>query len=77
MLLDAARELGIDLGSSWMIGDTDADVLAGDAAGCHTVLVENQGSVHKRGADADPEVVVPTLPTAVDMLVRLGAPIGG
>jgi D-glycero-D-manno-heptose 1,7-bisphosphate phosphatase len=48
MLLDAANDLEIDLGASWMIGDTDGDVAAGEAAGCRTVLIENPGSAHKR-----------------------------
>lgn len=34
MLLDAARDLGLDLGSSVMIGDKPSDVGAGIAAGC-------------------------------------------
>jgi len=50
MLLEAAAELDLDLERSWMIGDTDADVGAARAAGCHAALVENPGSVHKRGA---------------------------
>jgi D-glycero-D-manno-heptose 1,7-bisphosphate phosphatase len=70
MLLDAAEELGIDLESSWMIGDTDADVLAGKAAGCHTVLVEHQGSAHKRDAGAQPEAAVQTLDLAVDVILQ-------
>jgi D-glycero-D-manno-heptose 1,7-bisphosphate phosphatase len=48
MLRDAAAALGIALERSWMIGDTDADVEAGRAAGCRTVLVEHPGSAHKR-----------------------------
>jgi len=39
MLLQAARDHQIDLGASWMIGDSDADVAAGKNAGCKTVLV--------------------------------------
>lgn len=39
MLLQAARELGIDLTRSWMIGDRVSDLEAGSAAGCRTVLV--------------------------------------
>jgi rfaE bifunctional protein nucleotidyltransferase chain/domain len=39
MLLRARDELGIDLSKSIMIGDTDADIGAGRAAGCRTVLV--------------------------------------
>ena len=48
MLIDAARELGIDLARSWMIGDTDADIEAGERAGCRTALVAYPGSSHKR-----------------------------
>lgn len=33
MLLDAARDLGIDLGRSYMVGDHRTDILAGKAAG--------------------------------------------
>jgi D-glycero-D-manno-heptose 1,7-bisphosphate phosphatase len=64
MLLEAAAELSIDLANSWMIGDTDADVGAGRNAGCRTVLVEYQGSSHKRGA-AEPDLRAPDLPGAV------------
>jgi histidinol-phosphate phosphatase family protein len=48
MLLDATAALNIDLERSWMFGDTDADVAAGQAAGCRTVLIEYPGSRHKR-----------------------------
>ena len=36
MLLEAAREHGIDLGASWMIGDSESDIKAGKNAGCKT-----------------------------------------
>lgn len=39
MLRKAAREHGIDLSRSWMVGDGLVDVQAGRAAGCRTVLV--------------------------------------
>lgn len=39
MLLAAADKWGIDLKSSFMIGDTDSDTLAGKAAGCKEVLI--------------------------------------
>lgn len=45
MLLQAAKELKIDLSRSWMIGDSSADVGAGQAAGCRTILVERNGAV--------------------------------
>lgn len=40
MLLTAAREYGVDLGSSFMIGDRISDIVAGRKAGCTTILVE-------------------------------------
>ena len=40
MLLSAAAELGIDLASSVMIGDTWKDIDAGKAGGCRTVFIE-------------------------------------
>jgi len=39
MLVHAARELGIDLTQSWMVGDRWRDVDCGHAAGCRTVLL--------------------------------------
>ncbi len=43
MLQRAATEHDIDLSTSIMIGDTPADVMAGKAAGCRTVLVQTHG----------------------------------
>ena len=70
MLLDAAEELGIDLGASWMIGDTDGDVLAGTAAGCQTVLVLTGGSLHKRAGSGPADAVVPDLSAATELLLH-------
>lgn len=42
MLLKAAEDFNIDLQSSWMIGDGENDVLAGENAGCKTVLLTNE-----------------------------------
>lgn len=39
MLRSAAREHGIDLASSWMVGDTDSDIVAGRSAGCKTIRI--------------------------------------
>lgn len=40
MLLQASRDLDIDLAHSWMIGDQPRDVAAGLAAGCRTILLD-------------------------------------
>ena len=41
MLLTAAKEMSIDLGSSWMVGNDYKDVAAGRSAGCRTVLIKS------------------------------------
>lgn len=41
MLLQAADDFNIDLTNSWMIGDGNNDVLAGNNAGCHTALISS------------------------------------
>lgn len=40
MILDAARELDIDLGKSYVVGDRWRDIEAGRSAGCLTILVD-------------------------------------
>jgi D-glycero-D-manno-heptose 1,7-bisphosphate phosphatase len=52
MLLTAAREHDIDLGKSFMIGDSEKDVIAGKAAGCRTVIVLT-GHVGSKGSMDD------------------------
>jgi histidinol-phosphate phosphatase family protein len=39
LILKAAKDYNIDLGASWMIGDSDSDLKAGHTAGCKTVKV--------------------------------------
>lgn len=39
LLLKAAKDFNIDLSQSWMIGDSENDVLAGRNAGCKTALI--------------------------------------
>lgn len=43
MLLRAAREQGLDLARSWMIGDTTGDLLAGRNAGCRGSILVRTG----------------------------------
>ncbi len=40
MLLKAAQDKDIDLSQSWMIGDSERDIQAGQAAGCKTIFIE-------------------------------------
>jgi D-glycero-D-manno-heptose 1,7-bisphosphate phosphatase len=73
MLLDAAETLGLDLRRSWMIGDTDADVAAGRAAGCRTVLIEYPGSAHKRSGGAGEDLLASDLADAAARVLARGA----
>lgn len=40
MVLRAARELGVDLAQSWMVGDRWRDIDCGHAAGCRTIFID-------------------------------------
>ena len=53
MLLKAAEELDIDLSASWMIGDSPADIEAGQRAGCRTIRVRTAAPPTGQQADED------------------------
>lgn len=67
-LFEAARRHGVDLGSSWMVGDQATDVECGRAAGCRTALVCNEHSIAKR-EPCRPDVRVGTVSEAADLIV--------
>jgi D-glycero-D-manno-heptose 1,7-bisphosphate phosphatase len=69
MLLEAAGTLGLDRDASWMLGDTDADVAAGQSAGCRTVLIEYPQSAHKRLGDVSPTLLAADLCDGVGQLI--------
>jgi D-glycero-D-manno-heptose 1,7-bisphosphate phosphatase len=69
MLLDAANALKLDLGASWMLGDTDTDIQAGRAAGCRTILLDYPGSAHKRSGHAQPDSSAGNLGAGVDQIL--------
>lgn len=50
MLLQAAKDYNIDLTASWMVGDRESDIQAGQAAGCRTALVENDADFGQTAA---------------------------
>ena len=62
LLLDAARQWGLDLPASVMVGDRWRDVEAGKRAGCRTVFVDH-GYDEPRPQGAD--LTVKSLPEAV------------
>lgn len=71
MLLRGARDLGLDLSTSWMIGDMISDALAGINAGCRgTFLVATGKELLEEEARIVPDlVVVPHLSAAADVIL--------
>jgi D-glycero-D-manno-heptose 1,7-bisphosphate phosphatase len=66
MLLRAAQDHGIDLARSWMIGDSESDVLAGKTAGCRTIRLCSRQFKCSSSADE----VVESLHEAVATILR-------
>jgi D-glycero-D-manno-heptose 1,7-bisphosphate phosphatase len=55
LLLQAARELSLDLQSSWMIGDAWSDLLAGQAAGLRGTVMVRTGRGSAQLMETQPE----------------------
>lgn len=67
MLLEAAKEFGIDLENSWMIGDRESDILAGKNAGTKTILVKT-ANIPVESKDAT--YTAPNLLDAVEYIAK-------
>jgi D-glycero-D-manno-heptose 1,7-bisphosphate phosphatase len=76
MLLDAARDLGLELSRSYMVGDKLIDVEAGRRAGAKGILVRTgYGAEEAAGAgrtDAAPDVVCDDLAAAARWILSEG-----
>jgi len=46
LIIQASKEQKINLKLSWMIGDNDSDVLAGDLAGCRSIKIHSNFGLH-------------------------------
>jgi D-glycero-D-manno-heptose 1,7-bisphosphate phosphatase len=66
MILDAARELGVDLARSYMVGDRASDVAAGRAAGCTTVFIDRD---YAEDAPDAPDHVARSIAQAADIIL--------
>lgn len=66
MLLQAAKEHRIDLGASWMIGDSEVDVAAGKNAGCKTVLLGR----HADSSASSPDLLAESLLEATEKILE-------
>jgi D-glycero-D-manno-heptose 1,7-bisphosphate phosphatase len=67
MLLRAARELGIDLAQSWMVGDRWRDIDCGQAAGCRTIFIDHGYAEELR---QKPHFSAGNLAEAADIILR-------
>ena len=66
MILQAARDMDIELPRSWMIGDQERDIQAGKAAGCKTVLVSRDAELIRR---VEPFASAPDFQHAVKIIL--------
>jgi histidinol-phosphate phosphatase family protein len=70
MLLRAAADLKLDLGTSWMVGDLISDVLAGQNAGCRSILLESgQTAPEEAQTLAGRFLTAPDLAAAADLIL--------
>lgn len=77
LLLQAAKDLDIDLSESWMIGDGLTDILAGKSAGCKTLLMGRMKCELCRlmdEEDAVPDAIAPNLAEAARKVEEVLSP---
>lgn len=67
MLLRTAKELGIDLTQSWMVGDRWRDIDCGHAAGCRTIFIDRG---YAEALRKKPDFSAGNLAEAADIILR-------
>ena len=68
-LKQAKLKYGLDLLSSWMIGDSDVDIFCGQSAGTRTIMVKIKRSAHRIG-QSNPDFLVNNLREAVEIVKK-------
>ena len=68
LIVQAATRLNVDLSYSFMVGDKESDVAAGNAAGCWSILVQQDPQLLLKSTA---DFVVPNLAAAVQVLLGL------
>ena len=79
LILQAAKDMSIDLSRSWMIGDGLTDVKAGKDAGCRTILLGRMKceSCHLMDEqDTRPDFIAPNLLEASRIIEKEGEAYG-
>lgn len=69
LLWEAAQALGIDLPSSWMVGDKASDIEAARRAGCRTILVQSGWGRLEQGQGDSPDLVAADLAAAAQAIL--------
>jgi len=78
LIVRAAREKGVALGKSWLIGDILDDIEAGRRAGCRTVLIDNGNETEWQGSDRrQPEHVARDLAEAALIILEEDGGVAG
>ncbi|MCK5114853.1 MAG: HAD-IIIA family hydrolase, partial [Phycisphaerae bacterium] len=71
MLHLAAEEMDIDLSQSWMVGDDDRDIEAGNAAGCRTIMLDSYStSAMVRRGESQPSLRAVNLQEAANLILH-------
>jgi len=65
MLMQAAKDFGIDPLCSYMIGDREKDIIAGKNAGCKTLLMTRSGVP----VNAEADITVSNMKEAADWIL--------
>jgi len=66
-LLKAKEDHGLDMDSSWLIGDRDSDIFCGQSAGVRTILINGKYSEQKTG-ESHPDFIAYSLEEAVTII---------
>jgi histidinol-phosphate phosphatase family protein len=69
---EAAKEFSIDIGKSWVVGDSFTDIGAGKKLGCRTILVKTSSvrEAFEKGAALGPDYIADDLYMAVDIILQ-------
>jgi D,D-heptose 1,7-bisphosphate phosphatase len=77
MLLQAAKNLELDLAGSWMIGDSSRDMEAGRRAGCKTILLRRPAQFDDSAEPAKPDFEVDNMAQAAELILTGQVPPAG
>jgi len=73
MILDAVRDLNLDLAASWMIGDTTTDIQTAQNAGVPAILVKTGYAGKDAKYNVKPDFTFDTLEAAADWIISRDA----